>query len=80
MIIRLPPEAVSTISVITRPMPVSDTVPTMMPAQAVAMPTEVMLREAPCKAAIRSSKPSRKRAPKASLAAETPRSAAAASP
>ena len=43
---RLPPEAVSTISVITRPMPVSETVPTMMPAQAVAMPTEVMLRAA----------------------------------
>ena len=72
MMIRLPPDTVSTISVITRPMPVSDTVPTMMPAVAVAMPTEVMLREAPWKAAIRSSKPSRKRAAKA----RSPRNAA----
>ncbi len=39
-----PPDSVSTISVITRPMPVSVTVPTRMPAVAVAMPTAVMLR------------------------------------
>ena len=39
MTMMLPPDTSSTISVITRPMPVSVTVPTMMPAVAVAMPT-----------------------------------------
>ncbi len=39
-----PPDRNSTISVITRPMPVRVTMPTRMPAVAVAMPTAVMLR------------------------------------
>ena len=41
---RLPPEMNSTNSVITRPMPVRVTVPTTMPAAAVATPMPIMLR------------------------------------
>ena len=55
--IRLPPEMISTNSVSTRPMPVSVTVPTMMPAAAVAMPMPIMLRAPVTSPLYRSLKP-----------------------
>ncbi len=62
--IRLPPDSNSTISVMTRPMPVSDTVPTMMPAAAVATPMPIMLRAPVTRPSIRSSTPWRAARPK----------------
>ncbi|MPN47939.1 hypothetical protein SDC9_195543 [bioreactor metagenome] len=59
MTIRLPPERISTSSVIARPTPVSVTVPTMMPAVAVAMPMPIMLRAPVTRPSNRSWKPCR---------------------
>ena len=61
--IRLPPESSSTTSVITRPIPVSDTVPTMMPAAAVATPMPIMLRAPASSPATRSMSPTLTAAP-----------------
>ena len=57
MIIRLPPDSTSTSSVIARPMPVSVTVPTMMPAVAVAIAMPIMLRAPVTRPENRSEKP-----------------------
>ena len=57
MSMRLPPERISTNSVITKLTPVSDTVPTMMPAAAVATPMPTMLRAPVSKTVIRSAMP-----------------------
>ena len=70
--IRLPPDSSSTISVITSPTPVSETVPTMMPAAAVATPMPIMLRAPVTRPSIRSRTPALKAVPSAPL----PRSAA----
>ncbi len=55
----LPPEMNSTNSAITCPMPVSVTVPTMMPAAAVAQAMPIMLREPRIRPWNMSAKPSR---------------------
>jgi len=54
---RFPPERNSTRSVMTRPMPVSVTVPTTMPAAAVATPIPIMLRAPPTRLSKRSFTP-----------------------
>ncbi len=56
---RLPMERISTTSASTRPTPVWETAPTMMPAVAVAMPMPIMLRAPLTRPFHRSSAPSR---------------------
>ena len=53
----LPPEINSTKSVITKPIPVSVTTPTTVPAAAVATPIPIMLRAPETKLSNRSTKP-----------------------
>jgi hypothetical protein len=59
MMTKFPADRNSTISVMTRPMPVNVTVPTIMPAVAVAMPTAVILRAPDPRPARNSPRPSR---------------------
>ena len=58
MTIRLPPDSTSTNSVMTWPMPVRVTVPTMMPAAAVATPMPIMFRAPAIMPSIISTQPS----------------------
>ncbi|MNC15495.1 hypothetical protein D3C75_633170 [compost metagenome] len=56
---RLPMESISTRSASTRPTPVWETAPTMMPAVAVAMPMPIMLRAPATRPSFKSTRPSR---------------------